>query len=346
MKNLKLILIFALAFIFTSCGIFKAEKEAINSIKKLGDDLFFLEWTGDYGLDDFLAEGGAKDNEELALFLDDAFKKGKWTSPKNQEDSKIKITVPDFGCSSIVGKTENGDGIFGRNYDWAKDSTIMIVHTKPDNGYESISTSSMEFFGVQKGWEPTGNFNKDLIALVSIYVALDGMNEKGLYVANLVAGDQEKIAQDTGKTALTATTALRVLLDKAATVDEAIALLESFDMNSSIGFAHHFAIADATGNSVAVEWVDGKMYVCETKILTNFYVADSRKKGVGVGTGNFRHLEHVGNTNNWILTPEQVKTALWTIKRNTRWSCVYEPENKKITYYIRENFENPVIIEF
>ena len=46
------------------------------------------------------------------------------------------------------------------------------------------------------------------------------------------------------------------------------------------------------------------------------------------------------------LTPEQVKTALWAIKRNTRWSCVYEPANKKITYYIRENFKNPVIIEF
>ena len=75
-------------------------------------------------------------------------------------------------------------------------------------------------------------------------------------------------------------------------------------------------------------------------------MADSRKKGVGVGIGNFRHLEHVGNTNNWILTPKQVKTALWAIKRNTRWSCVYEPANKKITYYIRENFENPVIIEF
>ena len=346
MKNLKSILILALALIFTSCGIFKAERKAINSIQKLGDDLYFLEWTGDYGLDDFLTEGGAKDNEELAEYLGEAFEKGKWTSPKNPEDSKIKITVPEYACSSIVGKTENGHAIFGRNYDWAKDSTIMIVHTKPDNGYESVSTSSMEFFGVQKGWEPTGNFNKDLIALVSIYVALDGMNEKGLYVANLVAGDQEKIAQDTGKTALTATTALRVLLDKAATVDEAIALLESFDMNSSIGFAHHFAIADATGKSVAVEWVDGKMYVCETKILTNFYVADSRKKGVGVGTGSFRHLEHVGNTNNWILTPEQVKTALWAIKRNTRWSCVYEPENKKITYYIRENFKNPVIIEF
>lgn len=346
MKNLKFIALIALTLVVTSCTTFKAEKEAINSIKKLGDDLFFLEWTGDYGLDDFLAEGGAKDNQELALFLDDAFKKGKWTSSKNAENSKIKITVPDFGCSSIVAKTENGDGIFGRNYDWAKDSTIMIVHTKPDNGYESVSTSSMEFFGVQKGWQPTGNFREDLIALVSIYVALDGMNEKGLYVANLVAGDQEKIAQDTGKTALTATTALRVLLDKAATVNEAIALLESFDMHSSIGFAHHFAIADATGNSVAVEWVDGKMYVCETKILTNFYVTASRKKGVGVGTGSFRHLEHVGNTNNWILTPEQVKTALLAIKRNTRWSCVYEPANKKITYYIRENFKNPVIIEF
>ena len=180
--------------------IIKAEKEAINSIKKLGDDLFFLEWTGDYGLDDFLAEGGAKDNEELAEYLGEAFEKGKWTSPKNQEDSKIKITVPEYACSSIAAKTENGHAIFGRNYDWAKDSTIMIVHTKPDNGYESVSTSSMEFFGVQKGWEPTGNFREDLYYRLNVvHIEVPPLRDRKEDIPLLVADFIKTYAKENGK---------------------------------------------------------------------------------------------------------------------------------------------------
>ena len=30
----------------------------------------------------------------------------------------------------------------------------------------------------------------------------------------------------------------------------------------------------------------------------------------------------------------------------TAWSAVYEPENKRISYYFRENYEKPFIIEF
>ena len=113
MKNLKFFALIALTLVVASCTTFKAEKEAINSIKKLGDDLFFLEWTGDYGLEDFLAEGGAKDNEELAEYLGEAFEKGKWTSPKNAEDSKIKITVPEYACSSIAAKQKMEMGFSG-----------------------------------------------------------------------------------------------------------------------------------------------------------------------------------------------------------------------------------------
>ena len=109
---------------------------------------------------------------------------------------------------------------------------------------------------------------------------LHKMNEKGLYIADLVCGDNETTAQNTGKTSLTITSAIRLVLDKAATVDEAVSLLENHDIYSVIDTAHHFIIADVTGKSVVVEWTGNKMYVSESKILTNHYVAESPKKGV------------------------------------------------------------------
>ena len=106
-------------------------------------------------------------------------------------------------------------------------------------------------------------------SLAAIYVPLDGMNDQGLVVADLIAGDSEETRQQTEKPDLTTTTAIRLLLDKAADVDEAIALLGQYDMNSSIGSAHHLSIADAGGKSVVVEYVNDEMLVTETKEVTN-----------------------------------------------------------------------------
>ena len=68
------------------------------------------------------------------------------------------------------------------------------------------------------------------------------------------------------------------MLDKAKNVDEALALLSSYDMHSSANSCYHFQICDASGKSVVVEYVDDEMkvvypdknYQCATNfLLTN-----------------------------------------------------------------------------
>ena len=57
------------------------------------------------------------------------------------------------------------------------------------------------------------------------YLLMDGMNEKGLAMSVLkLRGDPT--LQDTGKNKISTTVALRLVLDRAATVDEALALLD------------------------------------------------------------------------------------------------------------------------
>lgn len=353
MKKIKILLSFIIGLTFHSCN-YEDEINALNSMEKLGDGLYFIEFIGDYDFDNFL-KVGASTNEELTDYLIKSLSKGKWKS--SEKENQIKIKNPNFACSSIIAKNKEGKSLFGRNYDW-KDCSIMIIHTKPDNGYESISTSCMEFLGVDRNWNPQKKFPQDIIALASIYVPLDGMNEKGLYVADLVAGDNEKTAQKRGKLPLTITTAIRLLLDKAATVDEAIALLDSYDMNSVIDTAHHFIIADKSGKSIVVEWVDNKIYFSESSVLTNHYVTKSPKEGVFTYENSkerYNKLLEWGDNHNWIMDCQEVKEALKSVSAGhydfdtneiTVWSSVYEPENKRITYYIREDYENPLVIEF
>ena len=120
------------------------------------------------------------------------------------------------------------------------------------------------------------------IDLAAVYVPLDGMNEKGLCIADLLVINTPETHQRTDKPDLTTVGDTQRIFDHASTVDEAVAMLENIDMNSSIGSNHHYAISDRSGRSIAVEWVDNKMYVTNTQAVTNNIV----RKEISEGTGN------------------------------------------------------------
>lgn len=55
----------------------------------------------------------------------------------------------------------------------------------------------------------------------------------------------------------------------------------------------HFAIADARGNSVAVEYMHNEMKVIQTSVLTNIYLGEGDKKGI-VSLPDFRRRSATG----------------------------------------------------
>lgn len=313
--------------------------KAANSIEKLEDGLYAMEYVGDYGFEDFLAQGGAASDSEVADHLISYLSHGFYKIESN-------VQTEGFGCSTLYTQDAEGTYYFGRNYDWAK-CRAMIVHTKPKNGYESISTCCLDFLGFGEDYMPDGSMMERMQSIAAIYVPLDGMNEKGLVVADLIADDREETRQQTGKAKLTTTTAIRLLLDKAANVDEAIALLEQYDMHSSIGISHHFSLADATGKSVVVEYVNGEMLVTETKIVTNHYLADCEKQGVGSRQSHQRYDTLAAYTGP--AGAVEVRDRLESVAQKnypqgddgyekTMWSIVYCPENRCADFYFAENY--------
>ena len=68
----------------------------------------------------------------------------------------------------------------------------------------------------------------------------------------------EKVAatnQQTDKPDLTSTTMLRMILDYADSVEEAVELVEKYDLHDSAKTSFHYMIADSTGKSAILEWV-------------------------------------------------------------------------------------------
>lgn len=302
-----------------------------------------VRYDGGYGFDDFLAQGGASSDAEVVSYLADNLLSG--LNPGGLLDGI-------FGCSTIAVQSPQGDALFGRNFDW-QSCSAMVVEAHPENGYASLSTVNMDFITQNAGNGMVGMaLNLDQVrTLAALYAPLDGMNEAGLAVSVNMIQDSAVIEQNTDKPDLTTTTAIRLLLDKAGDVDEALELLSRYDLHGSMGMMVHFAIADSTGRSVAVEYVGNERVVTETPVLTNFYLAEGEKQGIGTQQSHERYdilLQRLEETPE--MTMEEVRDALNRVSKDnfgefesTEWSIVMNLSTGEVRYYHREDYTRSYI---
>lgn len=317
--------------------LFKDQYQALSSIKQIAPDLYEMTYSGDYGISEYMERGGVRSDEELRPFLQHFLSHGLLSV------NAPEVHAQDFGCSTLCAPLPDGKGyIFGRNFDWAKKGRTLIIKSFPKDGYASISTSNLDFLNMSVPVD-TSDIMARMPVLAALYVPVDGINEKGLCVADLFAGDHEHTAQERGNLGVTTTTAIRLLLDYAATTEEAIRLLSTWDMHSSIDWAHHLAIADAQGNAVVVEWIDNVMHVTPTPAVTNHYISPLRP-GVGIGATEARRDTLCTRLSMLqTMTPDDMTTLLQDVSFEdyTDWSIVFNPAELTATYYYRTDFTTP-----
>ena len=251
-------------------GMFKT----LRSFEKTPDfPLYSLDYTADYQLEHLLVMGAGTDSE----FAGNVCKILLGGLP-------VKIR-PEGACSTFVAETPESDRLFARNFDY-KTGMAMMVKAAPKNGYRSLALSNLGHIGFDKNNVPEKNLINRFRTLASVYSPIDGMNEKGFAVAVNTAVEQIT-HQDTGKTKVMTTLAIRMLLDKAADVEEGIRILKNVDMNSSGKIGYHFQMADRKGDSAVIEYIDNKMVVIRKGAedpcfcLTNFTVSTVDKNGTG-----------------------------------------------------------------
>lgn len=307
-------------------------------IVELENGLSVVRHDGDDGFDGFLSQGGASSDGEVVAYLAENLLSGLDLGD---------IVGGIFGCSTIASENQAGDKLFGRNFDW-QNCEAMIVASYPENGYASLSTVNMDFITQNVSGAVSMALRADEVkTLAALYAPLDGMNEEGLVVSVNMIQDSSTINQDTGKPDLTTTTAIRLLLNQAANVDEALELLNQYDMHASMGMMVHFALADVSGRSVAVEYLDNQMVVTETRVLTNFYLAEGEKYGIGTQQSHERYeilMERLEESETMEMS--DMRDALDSVSKDnfeefasTEWSAVFNLNTGEARYYHRENYE-------
>lgn len=319
----------------------KNQLETMKTLTVVNENIYALDYRYDYRLDALL-EKGARSIGDILKF---ACKTIAFGAPVFSLENAMK------GCSTFNAFNEKGEHIMGRNFDY-KDAPVFVTWTHPVNGYASIGLTDANFMLYGDANKPLKLLNR-FQTLLAPYVTVDGVNEKGLAIAVLEMRSKST-KQETGKTPITTTLMVRTVLDKAADIDEAIALFRQYDMHDSFFCNYHYMLSDAKGRTAVVEYVNNEMRVFypendNVMCCTNVFLSEDGDNMLPMGYDRLRYLDRRLKESKGRLSEDEAFDMLSHCRLEYRhhlgwdvtslWSAVYNCTNPGVELAARAHFD-------
>lgn len=345
LKALIVILCVIIAALAALGVVFRRELSSMTSVANVKGGLYTMNCTYDYNLQELIETGVSSDQELVDWLLANLFRGVIHPS----------IDISQYACTTFNAVKENGDVLFGRNFDYTE-APGMLVWTDPEDGYASVSMVALEACGYTVDYLPDSFINKAL-TLAAPFVPVDGMNEKGLTIGVLEL-ENGPTMQETDKIDLTTTTMIRLVLDRAATVEEAIELFRSYDMHDSVGCGYHYHITDITGKSVIIEYIDNEINLIYPQgsegyenclVAANYYLTEGVDDPHGCGWDRTDAVRGALKACNGVTDASGAMAMLESAKMDdceingyvcdTLWSAVYDPANLTVSLCANLDYE-------
>jgi len=250
-------------------------------------------------------------------------------------DAKVKCT-----CFAAMGNSDSM--LFGRNFDYPN-SIPLLLFTHPKDGYASMSMTDLDYFGYSYKNLPDSFCNRKQL-LKTPWLPIDGVNEKGVAIGVMTVEKTEP-PNDPSKRTINEAAMIRLVLDYAGNVEEAIELIQHYNVNTTLidPEPEHYLIADPTGKSVIVEFLENETMIIQNQspwqVATNFNIYGKKVSEI--------------NDERYLLVSAELKAKLGNVsmneamailkdvsEMNTRWSAVYNMTTKEIEISVGQNFEN------
>lgn len=174
-----------------------------------------------------------------------------------------------WACSYVEIPWEDSRGI---SYLIPRTMELNNVFDSTNYSIEAVPLGSENKFGYLA---PMNIFHLPPTGL-ELKIPFEGMNEVGLTVSGLLLTESIYERPEPGKKHLSAEDVIPALLANCSSVDGAIEMLESVNvvapsLQALDGEGLHWAIADATGRSIIVEYLQGKRMILENhpRVMTN-----------------------------------------------------------------------------
>ena len=297
-------------------------RSVMSVIKAADGRLLVMHYYGDYGFDDFLKNGVAGA-----------------ANPASSPTSRSP-----WACTCFAALGSGNDPLLGRNYDYTEVAPL-ILYTDPPGGYASISMVDVTFLGVST---EALSWQNRLRLLRAPYYPFDGMNEAGLAVG-MMAVPSANGGRDSQKVTLGSLQVIRLVLDHARNVSEAVVLLKNYNVDFSGGPPIHYLMADASGSSVVVEYLNGSPLVINNtspwQVATNFTLSTSSLEAAESICSRYKTAYEALRQAGGLFTPAESLSLLKDVSQEiTSWSIVYGLTSGEIRLALERDFEH--ILDF
>ncbi len=226
-----------------------------------------------------------------------------------------------FACSAFYGHSPQGDALLGRNFDWEHRSTLLLF-TDPPDGYASVSLVDLGYLGFEEGvsWQALKNLEE------APFWPFDGMNERGVAVG-LLAVPPTPGLHDPARPSLDSLAVIRLILDYAGDLDEALALIQSVNIRFGSGPWLHYLIGDQNGSAV-VEILSDRVSVIRSQqpwqAATNFLLSDLSESQADASCWRYQKASDLLESTRGIIEAPQAMSLLGDVSQeSTVWSVVY-----------------------
>ncbi len=165
-----------------------------------------------------------------------------WASPEDGHEL-ANANLPSTWACSLFAAMGDASKFYGRNFDWDF-SPALLLFTHPTKGYTSVSMVDMAYLGVDDKARTLTELPLDQrrALLQAPALPFDGMNEHGL-VVGMAAVSSGNMQPDPSKQTIDSLRVIRKMLDQASNVDEALAILQRYNIDWGGGPPLHYLIA-------------------------------------------------------------------------------------------------------
>jgi hypothetical protein len=267
-----------------------------------------------------------------------------WVSA-NLPAPSLTAWPPAWACS-LFAALGDGDNMFcGRNFDWEY-SPAVLLFTDPPDGYASVSMVDMAYLGF--GGRRAGTLT-DLplverrALLRAPFMPFDGMNEHGL-VVGMAAVPPGQMRPNPDRETIGSLMIIRKMLDHASDIDEAVAILQSYNINMQGGPPLHYLIAAPSGRSVLVEFYQGEMVVIPNEtpwhVATNFLRASASGSAEGRCWRYDRISQRLTEAEGQMNMQDAIDLLAEVSQEETQWSIVYGMSTGDVNVTMGRQYDN------
>ncbi|NTU95161.1 MAG: linear amide C-N hydrolase [Bacteroidales bacterium] len=176
-----------------------------------------------------------------------------------------------YTCSRVLWNDNQQAVVVGRSMDWFEDMKSNLW---------AFPRGMLRDGGAGKNSLKWTSKYGSLVATGYEMITVDGINEKGFAVNPLWLAESDYGKRDESIPGISFSIATQYFLDNFATVAEAVRFIETEPFQIVTGpmgstnrqAAGHVALADLTGDSAVVEWIDGKPIIYHSRkytVMTN-----------------------------------------------------------------------------